>query len=70
MLVIRISYLAGIACMGSGSLALSFAFIYLFDFLLQQMQDTLKKAWDADGSPFKGTEYDPSLVNMSGGNNS
>ena len=31
------------------------------------MQETLKKAWDADGSPFKGTPYDPSLVNTSGG---
>ncbi len=24
----------------------------------------IKKAWNAEGSPFKGTPYDPSLLNM------
>ena len=27
----------------------------------------LRKAWDAEGSPFKGTPFDPSAINMSGG---
>lgn len=29
-------------------------------------QDMLRKAWDAEGSPFKGVPFDPSLVNFSG----
>lgn len=28
------------------------------------MEKILKKAWDAKGSPFKGTPYDPSLINF------
>lgn len=28
------------------------------------MHDTLKKAWDAEGSPFKGHQFDPSLVSF------
>ena len=27
----------------------------------------LEKAWDAEGSPFKGTPFDPSKVNVGGG---
>ena len=27
----------------------------------------LKKAWDAEGSPFKGTPFDPSRLNIGGG---
>ena len=30
------------------------------------MQDMLKKAWDAEGSPFKGQPFDPSKVNLQG----
>jgi hypothetical protein len=30
-------------------------------------QDMLRKAWDAEGSPFKGTPFDPSAINFSGG---
>jgi hypothetical protein len=26
----------------------------------------LKQAWDAEGSPFKGTPFDPSKLNLSG----
>ena len=32
------------------------------------MQDMLKMAWDAEGSPFKGTPFDPTKVNLQGGN--
>ena len=32
-----------------------------------QQQDLLKKAWDAEGSPFKGQPFDPSILNQSGG---
>ena len=28
----------------------------------------LKKAWDAEGSPFKGQEFDPSRFNVSASN--
>lgn len=28
------------------------------------MEKVLRKAWDAKGSPFEGTEYDPSIVNF------
>jgi len=31
-----------------------------------KQQEILKKAWNAEGSPFKGTPFDPSLVNFSG----
>jgi hypothetical protein len=30
--------------------------------------EMLKKAWDAEGSPFKGQPFDPSKFNLSGGN--
>ena len=30
-------------------------------------EEMLRKAWDAEGSPFKGTPFDPSKVNFSGG---
>merc|ERR1719183_2967848 len=30
-------------------------------------EDMLRKAWDAEGSPFKGTPFDPKMVNFSGG---
>jgi len=30
-------------------------------------EDLLRKAWDAEGSPFKGTPFDPSAINMGGG---
>ena len=29
--------------------------------------DMLRKAWDADGSPFKGQPFDPSKINLGGG---
>jgi len=29
-------------------------------------EDMLRKAWDAEGSPFKGQPFDPSVLNMSG----
>ncbi|XP_015598120.1 nudC domain-containing protein 3 isoform X2 [Cephus cinctus] len=29
-----------------------------------KMEEIFKKAWNAEGSPFKGTEYDPSIVNF------
>ena len=29
-------------------------------------EDMLRKAWDAEGSPFKGTPFDPSKINMGG----
>jgi len=29
-------------------------------------EDMLRKAWDAEGSPFKGTPFDPSAINMGG----
>lgn len=29
-------------------------------------QEMLRKAWDAEGSPFKGTPFDPSAINFSG----
>ncbi|XP_047144233.1 nudC domain-containing protein 3 isoform X1 [Hydra vulgaris] len=32
----------------------------------QKTHDLLKKAWDAEGSPFKGTPFDPSVVNING----
>ena len=28
----------------------------------QKRDDMLRKAWNLEGSPFKGTDYDPSLV--------
>ncbi|XP_067129639.1 nudC domain-containing protein 3 [Centruroides vittatus] len=35
----------------------------------QKVHDILKEAWDKEGSPFKGTPYDPSLVNVENSNN-
>ena len=32
----------------------------------QKTYDVLKKAWDAPGSPFRGTPFDPTKVNVSG----
>lgn len=32
----------------------------------QKAHDILRKAWDAPGSPFKGTPFDPSRVNVTG----
>ena len=29
-------------------------------------EDMLQKAWNAEGSPFQGTPFDPSKVNFSG----
>ena len=33
----------------------------------EQQIDALKKAWDAEGSPFKGQPFDPSKFNLQGG---
>jgi hypothetical protein len=33
----------------------------------QEKLDILKKAWNAEGSPFKGTPFDPSKLNLPGG---
>ena len=30
-------------------------------------EDMLRAAWNAEGSPFKGQPFDPSMVNLSGG---
>jgi hypothetical protein len=30
-------------------------------------EEMLRKAWDAEGSPFKGTPFDPSKINLGGG---
>lgn len=32
-----------------------------------KMESMLRKAWDAEGSPFRGQTYDPSLINFAGG---
>ena len=32
----------------------------------EKQHDVLKKAWDAEGSPFKGTPFDPSKLNLGG----
>ena len=29
-------------------------------------EEILRKAWDAEGSPFKGTPFDPSKINFKG----
>ena len=34
--------------------------------LSQKAHDILKKAWNAEGSPFKGTPFDPSRVQIAG----
>merc|ERR1719334_2291005 len=33
----------------------------------QKMHDVLERAWDAEGSPFKGQPFDPSVLNMQTG---
>mmetsp|Transcript_18974 Transcript_18974/g.45501 ORF Transcript_18974/g.45501 Transcript_18974/m.45501 type:complete len:339 (+) Transcript_18974:37-1053(+) len=32
-------------------------------------EELLRKAWDAEGSPFKGTPFDPHAINFNGGSN-
>ena len=32
----------------------------------QSQLEALKQAWNAEGSPFKGQPFDPSLVNLQG----
>ena len=32
-----------------------------------QNEELLRRAWDAEGSPFRGTPYDPSKVSLSPG---
>ena len=32
----------------------------------EKQYEALKQAWDAEGSPFKGTPFDPSKLNLSG----
>lgn len=34
----------------------------------EKTYELLKKAWDAEGSPFRGTPFDPSRVNITQGN--
>lgn len=34
----------------------------------EKYQDMLKKAWNAEGSPFAGTPFDPSRISIEGGN--
>lgn len=34
----------------------------------EKQMEMLRKAWDAEGSPFKGKPFDPSLINMQGQN--
>lgn len=36
-------------------------------FFKQKVQDILKDAWNAEGSPFKGQSFDPSKINMGQG---
>ena len=31
-----------------------------------KQREVLEKAWNAEGSPFKGTPFDPTKLNMSG----
>ena len=33
--------------------------------IVQKVHDILREAWDAEGSPFKGQPFDPSVVNVS-----
>ena len=59
------------ACGGDASLPVITKCIILYFSLcmyicLQKAHDMLKKAWDAEGSPFKGTPFDPSRVQISG----
>jgi len=34
----------------------------------EKQHEMLKKAWNAEGSPFKGQPFDPSKFNLSGNN--
>lgn len=36
----------------------------------EKQMEMMKKAWNAEGSPFKGTPFDPSSLNMQGGGGS
>jgi hypothetical protein len=36
----------------------------------EEKMEMMKKAWDAEGSPFKGTPFDPSKLNMMGSSSS
>lgn len=36
----------------------------MFYFAFQKVHEMLKKGWDAEGSPFKGQDFDPSLFNI------
>lgn len=40
---------------------------WVFTSSQQKMESMLRKAWDAEGSPFRGQTYDPSLINFTGG---
>lgn len=35
--------------------------------LPQKVHEMLKKGWDAEGSPFRGQKFDPSMFNISPG---
>lgn len=37
---------------------------YLSPFSLQKVHEMLKKGWDAEGSPFKGQDFDPSMFDI------
>lgn len=40
-------------------------FIFSLDFSAQQkVHEMLKKGWDAEGSPFKGQQFDPSMFDI------
>jgi len=39
----------------------------VFIYAVQKVHDILRQAWDAEGSPFKGQPFDPSVVNVSPG---
>lgn len=36
-----------------------------YDFPFQNVHSMLQKAWDVEGSPFKGQPFDPSKLNIS-----
>ena len=44
----------------------SLIFIICFK-IVQQVHEMLKKGWDAEGSPFKGQDFDPKMFNISPG---
>jgi len=47
-----------------GLTAFFITFIPVSVVLFQKTQDMLRNAWDAEGSPFKGTAFDPSKFTM------